>query len=84
MLLVLGLWRYAYRRFPLQYDPLYWGAVFPLGMYAAGTHEMVQAMGLPFLRLLPALFVYIALVAWTAAFLGLVFDLLRRLGALRS
>jgi tellurite resistance protein TehA-like permease len=84
MLLVLGLWRYVYRRFPLQYDPLYWGAVFPLGMYAAGTHEMVQAMGLPFLRLLPALFVYIALVAWTAAFLGLVFDLLRRLGALRS
>jgi hypothetical protein len=36
MLLVLALWRHVYRRFPLRYDPLYWGAVFPLyGMYAA-------------------------------------------------
>ena len=33
MLLVLGVWRHVYQRFPLEYDPLYWGAVFPLGMY---------------------------------------------------
>src|SRR3546814_8451508 len=27
MLLLLGLWRYGYKRFPFRYDPLYWGAV---------------------------------------------------------
>jgi tellurite resistance protein TehA-like permease len=32
MLVILGIWRHVYRRFPLRYDPLYWGAVFPLGM----------------------------------------------------
>ena len=79
MLLILGVWRYVYRRFPLKYDPLYWGAVFPLGMYAAGTHEMIEAMGLPFLRVLPSTFLYIALAAWTVAFLGLAVSLLRRL-----
>ena len=41
MLLLLALWRRVYWRFPLRYDPLYWGAVFPLGMYAAsnGAHD---------------------------------------------
>ena len=80
MLVVLALWRYAYKRFPMRYDPLYWGAVFPLGMYAAGTHEMISAMGFDFLGFVPQAFLYIGLVAWAAAFAGLVFDLLRRAG----
>ena len=84
MLVILGVWRYVYRRFPLKYDPLYWGAVFPLGMYAAGTHEMIEALDLPFLRFLPSMFLYISLAAWTAAFLGLTFNLLRRFGARAS
>jgi len=56
MLLLLGLWRHLYMRFPLRYDPLYWGAVFPLGMYAASTHTLTQAMQLHFLEALPELF----------------------------
>ncbi len=84
MLVILALWRHVYRRFPLKYDPLYWGAVFPLGMYAAGTHEMIAALGFDFLRFLPSVFLYVALTAWLAAFAGLVRDLLRRAGALRA
>ncbi|MEZ4533861.1 MAG: hypothetical protein R3D26_02470 [Cyanobacteriota/Melainabacteria group bacterium] len=29
-----GLSKYFIRRFKFQYDPLYWGLVFPLGMYS--------------------------------------------------
>ncbi|HEY5899993.1 MAG TPA: tellurite resistance/C4-dicarboxylate transporter family protein [Burkholderiales bacterium] len=79
MLVILALWRYVYRRFPLKYDPLYWGAVFPLGMYAAGTHELIVAMGFNFLDFLPPAFLYIALVAWLAAFVGVAADVLHRL-----
>lgn len=75
MLLVLGVWRHVYRRFPLKYDPLYWGAVFPLGMYAASTHQMIEALDLPFLHVLPPVFLAFALLAWAMAFAGLVFDL---------
>ncbi len=78
MLLVLGVWRHVYKRFPLKYDPLYWGAVFPLGMYAAGTHEMARAMALDFLDFVLPVFLYVALAAWAAAFTGLVRQLLRR------
>jgi tellurite resistance protein TehA-like permease len=84
MLVVLAVWRHVYRRFPMKYDPLYWGAVFPLGMYAAGTHEMIVAMGFDFLGFLPSVFLYIGLAAWTTAFVGFASDLLRRVGAFRS
>ena len=84
MLVVLALWRYVYKRFPMKYDPLYWGAVFPLGMYAASTSQMITAMGFDFLAFLPPVFLHIALVAWTAAFIGLVLDVLRRVRAGRS
>ncbi|MCW5574879.1 MAG: tellurite resistance/C4-dicarboxylate transporter family protein [Burkholderiales bacterium] len=83
MLVILALWRHVYKRFPMKCDPLYWGAVFPLGMYAVSTDRMSEAMGFNFLGFLPPAFLYIALVAWTAAFVGLVLDLLRRAAAFR-
>jgi tellurite resistance protein TehA-like permease len=83
MLLVLAVWRYVYKRFPLRYDPMYWGAVFPLGMYSAATHEMTAALGLDFLGLVALAFFYAALAAWTAAFIGLLRRLPRWQPALR-
>ena len=83
MLLLLGVWRYVYKRFPLRYDPLYWGAVFPLGMYAASTHEMAQAMGLGFLTVVGQVFLYASMAAWTAAFVGLLRQLVGRARAAR-
>ncbi len=77
MLGVLGAWRYFYKRFPLSYDPLYWGAVFPLGMYTAATYEMAVALNLPFLHRIPKVFVFVALAAWTLAFAGMVATLAR-------
>jgi tellurite resistance protein TehA-like permease len=72
MLIMLGLWRYVYMRFPLRYDPMYWAAVFPLGMYAASTFQMDKAMDLPLLTAIPPVFFFLAVAAWGLAFLGLV------------
>jgi tellurite resistance protein TehA-like permease len=72
MLVVLAIWRHGYERFPLSYDPLYWGAVFPLGMYAVCTYRMAQAMDLSFLYPVSGVFVYVALSAWAVTFAGLV------------
>lgn len=84
MLVILALWRHVYKRFPLTYDPLYWGAVFPLGMYAVSTDRMSEAMGFHFLASLPRVFLYIALVAWSITFLGFSMNLLTRLNDLRK
>ena len=71
MLVLLGVWRHGYRRFPLRYDPLYWGAVFPLGMYTAATVRLSHALQIPALLVIPRVFVFIALGAWTATLVGL-------------
>ena len=81
MIAILPAWRYGYRRLPLEYDPLYWGAVFPLGMYAVGTFRMADAMSLGFLDFIPHIFFWTALVAWLATFAGLARTLLRRYSA---
>mgnify|MGYP002712989894 CR=1 FL=1 len=78
MLLVLGVWRHIYKRFPLRYDPLYWGAIFPLGMYAVATDRMSLALGLGFLAPLASGFVLAAIGAWLLAFGALVVELMRR------
>jgi tellurite resistance protein TehA-like permease len=78
MLVILGAWRHVYRRFPLRYDPLYWGAVFPLGMYAVATFRLAHAIDALYLLIIPTIFLYIALAAWTAAMVGLIRQLVRR------
>ena len=79
MLVILGAWRHLYRKFPLRYEPLYWGTVFPLGMYAACTFEMAHAMNLDFLLPAARAFVYVALLAWATAFAGLIQSLVSSL-----
>jgi len=78
MLLILGTWRHVYMRFPLRYDPLYWGAVFPLGMYTVSTFRLAHAIDAPYLLLIPRVFLYVALTAWTLAMIGLVRHLTSR------
>jgi tellurite resistance protein TehA-like permease len=78
MLVILGIWRHAVRKFPLRYDPLYWGAVFPLGMYTVCTARLSRAIDASFLLSISQVFVYIAIAAWSVAAFAMVAHLVRR------
>ena len=72
MLLVLGIWRHGVKRVPFSYNPLYWGLVFPFGMYSVCTYRLGQTLELPFLTWLARGFVIVAISAWVLTFFGLL------------
>jgi tellurite resistance protein TehA-like permease len=77
--LLIGVmaWRHITGRVPLRYQFQYWSMVFPLGMYTAATWTFSEAIGAEFLRVVPQMFVWIALVAWCATFFGMMRHLFR-------
>ncbi|WP_394844437.1 tellurite resistance/C4-dicarboxylate transporter family protein [Pendulispora brunnea] len=79
MLAILGIWRHVCRRFPLRYDPLYWGAVFPMGMYTVCTVRLSQAIDAPYLMAIPRVFVFVALGTWCVTLYGMVSRFARQL-----
>lgn len=79
MLLLLGYWRHVIRRFPLRYDPGYWGMVFPLGMYTAATYKLALSIDAPFLLFVPHAFLWCALAVWAIVVVGLVRTVVRAL-----
>ncbi len=78
MLLILGVWRHLVKKFPLRYDPLYWGAVFPLGMYTVCTARLSRAVDAAVLSSISHGFVYVAIAAWGLVAVGMAAHLLRR------
>lgn len=75
LLFILGFWRHVYKRFPLRYDPQYWGMVFPLGMYTVCTFQLSKAINFAPLLVIPRYFIYLAFAGWLAAFTGMIHSL---------
>lgn len=71
MLLVLGVWRHCVRRFRFTYDPLYWGLVFPLGMYSVCTLKLGTVLGIAAHTAIAHLFLILGMIAWLLTFLSM-------------
>lgn len=72
MLFILGVWRHGIRKFRFTYDSLYWGLVFPLGMYSVCTQKMSLVFRQPVLETTAFVFLVAGIVAWFLTFISLL------------
>lgn len=70
LLVALEVWRHVWKRYPLSYEPLDWGAVFPFGMYATCSWNLARALDMESLRPIAMFFAWAALILWLATFVG--------------
>lgn len=78
MLLTLGFWRHVLCRFPLRYQPLYWGAIFPLGMYTVCSNRLGEVLDLSALQSLASGFWWVAIGTWFLTFVGMLMSFFPR------
>jgi tellurite resistance protein TehA-like permease len=72
LLFMLEIWRHFYKKVPFKYEPANWDTVFTLGMYTVCTFQFTKALQIPFLIILPQVFVYAALLAWLITFFSML------------
>ncbi|MCF6158340.1 MAG: C4-dicarboxylate ABC transporter [wastewater metagenome] len=76
-LVIIGVWKYAINKTQFKYTPLYWGMVFPLGMYTVCTFRLSQAIQIPFLVNISKYFIYAAYIAWTFIFISMIRSMIK-------
>ena len=79
MLVLFGIWKHGVSRVPLEYEPILWSFVFPLGMYAVASSRLGLAADFPPLQYISLLMIWCAVAAWSFALSGVI----RRLWRIR-
>ncbi len=64
LLVILEAWRHLSHHVRFRYETEDWDIVFPIGMYTVGTFELAHALPADFLLAIPAIGVYVSLIAW--------------------
>jgi len=76
-LVIIGVWKYVFHKTQFKYTPLYWGMVFPLGMYTACTIRLSQAIQIPFIANISNYFIYAAYIAWSFIFITMILSMIK-------
>ena len=70
--MLFGIWKHGVCRVPLNYTPMLWSLVFPLGMYSLASLRLSLAADFPPLGTISQAMVWVSVVVWAMALAGLV------------
>lgn len=79
LLTLFGVWKHIIRKIPLNYEPIVWSMVFPLGMYTVATERIGDIAEFPPMTWISQIMLVVALLAWICALAGLALKLKRLL-----
>ena len=68
----MGIWTHLYKKVPLQYNPMQWSIVFPLGMYTVATNNLALSSQFTPLLFLAKGMLWVACSAWVLVTLALL------------
>lgn len=77
LFVIFGVWRHVVMKAPLEYSPMYWSLVFPLGMYTVATWQLAAADEFTFMKQIPEVFIWIGFTAWLIVMAGLLRTILK-------
>ncbi len=77
LLVIFGIWRHVVMKAPIEYSPMYWSLVFPLGMYSVATWQLAAADEFDVMKQIPDLTIWIAFAAWLITMAGLLRAIVR-------
>ncbi len=72
LLFLFGFWKHLANRIPLNYEPIIWSMVFPLGMYTVASLKVGSLAEFPPMIWIGKIMIVVALIAWAFAALGLL------------
>lgn len=72
LLVLFGIWKHGVCRVPLNYTPMLWSLVFPLGMYSLASLRLSLAADFPPLGTISQAMVWVSVVVWAMTLAGLV------------
>ncbi|MEO9145328.1 MAG: tellurite resistance/C4-dicarboxylate transporter family protein [Ginsengibacter sp.] len=78
----LEIWRI--KSIHIKYNAGFWSVVFPLGVYTVCTWQLAGVLGLPFLKSIPEVSIFIAWIAWLIIFSWMCIKLIRLLFASKT
>jgi tellurite resistance protein TehA-like permease len=78
LLVLIGFWKHGVRRVPLQYHPMLWSLVFPLGMYTLATYRLSLVTDFPPFLCVPRVMLWVATATWALTMSGMLSNMLRR------
>lgn len=78
MLFLFGFWKHVANKLPLNYEPVMWSFVFPLGMYAVASVRLGLAADFPPLQWISQIMIWVAFAAWLLTLAGLMRRVSRR------
>ncbi len=78
MLFMFGFWKHVVNRLPLEYEPVMWSFVFPLGMYAVASARLGLTADFPPLQWISQVMIWVAFTAWLVVLAGLARRLFSR------